>query len=55
MNIKGKWTNEALDDNMDVVENGTTSLQKGVSTKTYTLSYCLITCMKKQDLRNLGT
>jgi hypothetical protein len=23
MNTKDKWTNEALDDNMDVVENGT--------------------------------
>jgi hypothetical protein len=38
MNIKGKWTNEAMDDNMYVVENGTTSLWKGVGTKTYTLS-----------------
>jgi hypothetical protein len=28
MNTKGKWTNEALEDAMDVVENGTTSLKK---------------------------
>jgi hypothetical protein len=54
MNTRGKWTNEALDDTMDVVENGTTSLQKGVGTRTYTLSHCLIICMKKQDLKNLG-
>jgi len=54
MNTKSKWTNESLDDAMNVVENGTTSLQKGIGTKTYTLSHCLITCTKKQDLGNLG-
>jgi hypothetical protein len=26
--IKGKWTNEALEEAMDVIENGTTSLKK---------------------------
>ncbi len=54
MNTKGKWTNEALEDAMDVVENGTTSLKNQVGTKTYILFHCLITCMGKKNLRNLG-
>ncbi len=54
MNTKGKWTNEALEDAMDVVENGTTSLKNQVGTKTYILFHCLITCTRKFFLRNLG-
>jgi len=28
MNTRGKWTNETLEEVMDVVENATTSLKK---------------------------
>ncbi len=54
MNTRGKWTNEALDDAMNVVESETTSLQKGIGTRTYTLyilSHCLITCTKKNKIQ----
>jgi hypothetical protein len=30
-NHQGKWTNEALEEAMDAIENGTTSLRKKVS------------------------
>jgi phage terminase large subunit-like protein len=32
---RSKWTNETLDDAMDIVENGTTSLWKGLGIRTY--------------------
>jgi hypothetical protein len=54
MNTKGKWTNETLDGAMDIIENGTTSLWKGLGIMTYILFHWLITCTKKQDLGNLG-
>jgi hypothetical protein len=37
MNTKGKWTNETLDGAMDIIENGTTSLWKGLGIMTYIL------------------
>jgi hypothetical protein len=47
----GKWTNEALEEVMDVIENGTTSLRK--ANMHWNICHYLITCMEKQDLGNL--
>jgi len=50
---RGKWTNEALEKAMDVIENGTTSLRKASKHWNIPLTSLFDHLCGKQDLGNL--